>query len=112
MKFDLIRPCDNCPFRSDKVAYLSEERVREICDSLLCDMTFSCHKTNSYDDDGVVETKDSQHCAGALIFLERINRPNQLMRIAERLGFYDRRGLDMSAPVFKDADAMAEAQGD
>lgn len=39
------------------------------------------------------------HCAGALIFLEKRNRPNQMMRIAERTGSYDRRTLDMKAPV-------------
>lgn len=29
------------------------------------------------------------HCAGAMIVLEHEERPNQIMRIAERLGFYD-----------------------
>ena len=35
-----------------------------------------------------------------MILLEKIERPNQLMRIMERLGFYDREKLDMTAPVF------------
>lgn len=39
------------------------------------------------------------HCAGALIFLEKRYRPNQLMRISERLGMYDRTKLDMKAKV-------------
>jgi hypothetical protein len=30
MNFDLVRPCGDCPFRSDKRAYLRPERVREI----------------------------------------------------------------------------------
>lgn len=49
----------------------------------------------------IVPTKDSQHCAGALIFLEKIEEPHQMMRICERLGMYDRTKLDMDAPVFE-----------
>jgi hypothetical protein len=33
-----------------------------------------------------------------------------MMRIGERLGLYDRRKLDMRAPVFASFDAMARAQ--
>ena len=51
---------------------------------------------------------NAEHCAGALIFLEAQEQPNQMMRIAERLGLYDRRKLDMESPVFDDADAMAD----
>ena len=65
---------------------------------------FPCHKSAEevQDDDGFSEfraTEGSVHCAGALIFLEKRNRPHQMMRICERLGFYDRRKLDMTAKV-------------
>ena len=111
MKFDLIRPCANCPFRSDRPGFLTAARVEEIVDSMVGEQrTFSCHKTNSFDDGEAIETKNSQHCGGALIFLERMERPNQLMRIAERFGFYDRTKLDMSSPVFETMDEMMEAQ--
>lgn len=109
MKFDLVRPCADCPFRSDKKFHLARGRAREILRGITReDKTFSCHKTNARDDeDGdLVETADSQHCAGALIMLERMERPNQMMRIAERLGLYDRRKLDMSSPVYKTEAAM------
>ena len=36
--------------------------------------------------------------------LEHNQEPNQMMRIMERLGFYDRTKLDMDAPVFKSYD--------
>jgi hypothetical protein len=108
MKFELVRPCKDCPFRSDITFYLTPKRVREILDSITTrQQTFSCHKTNSFEDDGeIVETKDSQHCAGAMILLERINRPNQMMRIAERLRIYDRAKLEMESPVFRTPAAM------
>lgn len=110
MKFDLIRPCADCPFRSDKKFYLAKGRAREIIDGITREQkTFSCHKTNTScdDEDGMMrETEKSQHCAGALIMLERMNKPNQMMRIAERLGMYDRTKLDMSSPVYRTPAAM------
>lgn len=109
MKFELTRPCAKCPFRNDIKPYLLSARIAEITEGLLGDLTFSCHETNSEDDDGdTVETKDSQHCAGALIFLEKLDRPNQMMRIAERMGFYDRHKLDMDSPVFDNPECMIE----
>jgi hypothetical protein len=110
MKFDLIRPCKDCPFRSDIPGFLTKARVREIIDGITRGQaTFTCHKTNEFDDSGTVETKDSQHCAGALIFLERLDQPNQMMRWMERIGVYDRSKLDMESPVHT-AKSMVAAQ--
>lgn len=109
MKFELKRPCKHCPFRSDRDPFLQYERAAEIRDTLLSDGTFSCHETNEFTEDGdALETRESQHCAGALIALEHMEKPNQLMRTAERLGFYDRSKLDMAAPVFKDLNDWVE----
>lgn len=102
MNFDLTKPCKECPFRNDRPGYLHPERVEEITDALFSDQTFQCHKT--------IDKGKPQHCAGALIFLEANEAPNQMMRIMERLGTYDRTKLDMSAPVFTDADSMIEHQ--
>lgn len=116
MNFDLKRPCKDCPFRTDVKPYLTASRAREITDAITRQQaTFSCHKTNQLvdGDDGeneVLETGKSQHCAGALIMLERLERPNQMMRIAERLGMYDASKLDMDAPVFDSPRAMVAAQ--
>ena len=75
------------------------DRLREFCAG-----EFPCHKSAEIveDDETGTEfmaTEKSVHCAGALIFLEKRNRPHQMMRICERLGLYDRRKLDMSAKV-------------
>jgi len=102
MKFDLTKPCVNCPFRSDKPGFLHPERVKEITDALFNDQTFQCHKT--------INNGKSQHCAGAMIFLEANEAPNQMMRIMGRLGAYDYTKLDMDSPVFTDADDMIEHQ--
>jgi hypothetical protein len=105
--FALKRPCGNCPFRADRTPFLDRDRVREIADSLHADASFHCHKTVSYPaEDGAGEvTPDSKHCAGALITMEREGFANQMMRIGERLGFYNPADLAMDAPVHDSLDA-------
>lgn len=105
MKFDLTKPCKECPFRTDRPGYLRADRVEEITDALLGGQTFQCHKT-------IRAGVEDQHCAGALVFLEANERPNQMMRIMERLGAYDRNKLDMDGPVFVDACEMMNHQPD
>lgn len=85
MKFDLKIPCKDCPFikGSSTNITLSEDRLEEIKEGLENDQTFICHKTLDS------PSPQQQHCAGALIYLEKQERPNQMMRIAERLGRYD-----------------------
>jgi len=114
MKYDLRKPCPHCPFRNDIKPYLTPERVEEIQDGLYRG-TFACHDTtvcsDNGDDDGeMVETKDSQHCAGALILKEKLGESSQMMRIAERLGLYDHRKLDMTSPVYDCFEDMIDAQ--
>lgn len=113
MNYNLTKPCANCPFRNDIQPYLRPERVEEIEHSLVRS-EFPCHKTIKYTDQHWHgrETPKTEHCAGALILLEKIEQPSQMMRIAERIGLYDRRRLDMGAPVFDDFEEMRFAQGD
>ncbi|MDB4330109.1 DUF6283 family protein [bacterium] len=96
MNFNLKKPCDKCPFRKDVTPYITkgsaQEKLRGITQG---DTTFTCHKTLDKND------KDQEHCGGALIFLEKIEMPNQMMRICERIGMYDYKELDMSQPVFE-----------
>ncbi len=108
MKYTLTTPCSNCPFRKDKPFYLP--RARDICEGLLeQDAYFSCHKTMDYEKSSQgKETENTQHCAGALIFLEQQDRPHQMMRIAERLGLYDRTNLNKKIPVYKSTDEMVK----
>lgn len=108
--FALKRPCGNCAFRTDRVPFLDRERAQDISDSLAADASFHCHKTVDYSsEDGEGEiTQESKHCAGVLIVLERMDRPNQMMRIAERIGFYDRTALVMDSPVPESLDEWVE----
>lgn len=109
--FGLISPCSNCPFRSDGAGVpLRRARVRAIERALILH-TFSCHKTIAHDDEGEpVDLPTTMHCAGALILLEKLERPSQMMRIGERLGIYDRHKLNMDAPVYPSFRAMEAAQ--
>lgn len=96
MDYTMRSPCDQCPFLAKNRRAYSTERLEAFASG-----AFHCHKTGTTDDDtgNFIATKNSLACAGALIYLERRNRPNQMMRIAERLGLYDHGKLDMSAPV-------------
>lgn len=112
MRFDLTTPCKDCPFRTDITFYLTRGRVYEIWSGITdLDGTFSCHKTVEYDDDGnhVRSNPKEQHCAGAMIALMKLEQPNQMMRIAGRIGSLDLDNLDMDAPVFDDVEDMADA---
>jgi hypothetical protein len=113
VKYTMTNPCPHCPFRYDVPAYLKQERAEEIIEAIVDRQGyFPCHETTveSGEDDGyeLTTTPNSQHCAGAMIMLEHMEMPNQLMRIMERLGMYDRRKLNMGAPVFEDAEQFIE----
>ena len=95
MNYNLTEPCDQCPYLiGSGFGWLSlGQHARG---------EFACHKACDVDEetgDFVERGKKTPHCAGALIFLEKQNAPHQMMRISERLGFYDRRKLNMDAPV-------------
>jgi hypothetical protein len=109
--YSMTSPCKHCPFRNDITPYLHPGRVREI-EASLERAEFPCHKTTDSDRDEEQQyhpTGSEIHCAGALILLEKLERPSQMMRICERLQIYDRRKLDMEAPVFDSFDEMVQA---
>lgn len=105
MFFKLKRPCKNCPFLKEGGVPLAKGRLEGIIEDIgEKDMDFTCHKTIDYSSQ-MVETEEgeetfvrdyerNQHCAGALIYLEKMNRPNQAMRLGERLGLYNRFELE------------------
>lgn len=111
MKYDLVNPCKECPFRNDIPPYLTVERVVEIWNSLHRS-EFPCHETVTYDDDGepIRGGDKERHCAGALILKEKMGDSSQMMRICERLGMYDRSKLNMDAPVFDEIEDMIDCQ--
>lgn len=97
MKYSLTTPCAECPYLKKMAHGFTLRRLVE----MIGEGEFHCHKTGTQDEEtgDYVKTEDSVHCAGALIFLEKRNKPNQLMRISERLGMYDHTKLDMTAKV-------------
>jgi hypothetical protein len=99
LNFDLVRPCADCPFRSDRPFGLRRERCEEIAAALFRrNRTFICHKTKD-------DRRNQQHCAGALILHEKLGQPNWRIRFAAHLGLLDRSRLDLDAPV---VDAIAD----
>lgn len=110
MKFNLKQPCKDCPFIRTGTMFqsLSPGRMEGIVHSITeKGQTFPCHKTINY---GERDTLNEQHCAGALLYVERLNetkgyQTNQMLRIAERLGLYDHSILNMDYPdIIKEDD--------
>lgn len=106
MKFDLLRPCRDCPFRVDRPGYLHAARAQQIIDGLLADDMewFGCHKTTEHrdDDEGYGEricVEATQQCAGSLILLWRLRQLNVVTRIAVALGMIDLDAIPLDAPV-------------
>lgn len=77
------------------------------------DGTFPCHKTTVHDDEGDRIPRDKEvHCAGALLFMEKVNEgATQIVRIAERLGLYDRTKLTGSETVYDSVKQMVAGHG-
>ena len=96
MKYTMTSPCDQCPFlnTSQMRRGFSLARLRAFASG-----EFPCHQTADGESGEYVATEKSVHCAGALIFNEKRNQPHQMMRICERLGFYDMTKLNMDADV-------------
>jgi hypothetical protein len=113
----LTRPCSLCPFRNDIRPYLTPARVAEIKRSVINgQQDFLCHSTVDYDrededdDEPRAQREGEKRCAGMTILCEKLSRPTQMMRIDERIGFYDARKMQMDAPVFDTFDEMIAAQ--
>jgi len=94
MNYRMTEPCDACPYLIG--SGFSWRSLQSHASG-----EFGCHKACNLDDEsGVYEPhKKTPHCAGALIFLEKQNKPHQMMRICERLGLYDRTKLNMDSSV-------------
>lgn len=99
MNYKMTTPCDACPYL--KGSGFTWKSLLEHASG-----EFACHKACDLGEDGNFQQKakdKSPHCAGALIFLEKLEAPHQMMRICERIGYYDHTKLDMSAPVVESA---------
>jgi hypothetical protein len=84
------------------------ERIAEITEAA----AFQCHKTVDYSGDDGPESGDKpQQCAGLMAMLHREGKPNQMMQLAERLGFegFDPEKLDPDGVCYESIDdAMCE----
>jgi hypothetical protein len=111
--FDLKRPCAACPFRKGmgKRFGLPCARLREIRRAT----AFQCHATVDYkafDDDEKRQGDRPQQCAGLMTLLHRLNQPNQIMQVAERLGHLNPATLDPKHEVYATwAEAMRAHRG-
>lgn len=75
---------------------------------MLHEATFPCHETTvaTGNEDGDLGWGDTtEHCAGALIILEKFELYTQPLQIGERLQIYHPERLDMSSPVFDSVEA-------
>ena len=119
-RYDMKRPCTNCPFRTDDTAirFANKARAEEIEASAYL-FGFPCHTTADYreDDngdrgnDGFVFGEGSQHCVGYLIMLLKVagGRPwpgiGDDVRLLEQLTSL----VDFDAPVFDGPDDFFRA---
>jgi hypothetical protein len=103
MKFDLRRPCAECPFRPDRPGFLCRARAEEIAGALRMGATFTCHKTLAR------RKANRQHCAGARLTLLHDGYPEpQLAQVGERLGALTVAPLDPEAPAFDSLRAFVD----
>lgn len=105
MLYTLKSPCQCCPFRTDIKFPLN--RAKDIADGLLNDRPFACHNTTTTKGRSV-KHKDAQHCAGALIVLEKMNKPHQAMLLGMILNKYNNRDLKLDSPVYDTLDEFVE----
>jgi hypothetical protein len=116
MRFNLRRPCPNCPFRIDIAGYLRRERARDIIEALLADdwSWFGCHETTEYIEDEETSLGDqacvdsTQQCVGSLILLLKLGRPNVATRIAAAIGLIDLDAIEMTVPVADSVEGFIE----
>ena len=78
--------CKTCPFRKNGLRHLGNARASDIISAIFDDKKyFQCHKDNN--------REEKNMCVGSMLMLESKGRPNQMMRIGERVGEYDRMSL-------------------
>lgn len=95
----LQQACANCPFRSDRLFFLSKPRKQEIADSLRREELFNCHKTIRYGD---LDHSREMFCAGALMTMINEGLHTLPMQLGERLGLWnlDEFRKNFKIPVF------------
>lgn len=96
MKFNLKKPCAECPFHLDNAKSYGPKRLAQFAET----GCFPCHKTATLRRGSYHATVKSSVCAGMLIYNEKRGLDPVGMQLAERLLNWKRDELDLSAPVF------------
>lgn len=115
-RFDIKKPCRDCPFRKDGVMLesLREGRIEEILTNVLEeDGFFPCHKTVDYNDENSQGLQDgNQFCAGALIALEKADKTlaNRNTRIGRIFNMYDPADLSGHDEVIEPKDYLKRVE--
>jgi len=117
--YDLKKPCENCPFRTDSTAirFSCIERAAEIEESAYRN-GFPCHLSAVYrdetfegsGDEGYVEGEKTQHCAGYMIM--QINQGEHAWPGVDNdedvvEAFAEK--MDRNAPIFDSTDDWLQA---
>lgn len=111
MKFNLKKPCNNCPFRKNsQQGWLGEERADEVANYAFQDSTFACHKTTGVEKGKEIPTDEHSQCAGAMILLDKEQGiySNMLFRLANRLFNFNPNQLEGYDLVFDNRQEMIE----
>jgi hypothetical protein len=113
IRYDLKKPCADCPFRkdakyhggvmSDLPKYIEKGNAKEL--------VHTCHKTDPRSDspEGQKYTGEVQHCAGLLLMMhqnQRLIGPHQLSAWLTKK--WDRDSMDTSIKVFKNLKEMGK----
>jgi hypothetical protein len=97
--FALSRPCGNCPFLKEGAIDLAPGRLESIVEEIVNDdlSTFHCHKTVYRPSTARRPKAERSMCAGAMIYLEKVNRPTVGMRLGHLCGAYDAEAMQANA---------------
>lgn len=108
MKFEIKRPCAECPFRRDCSPYL--RRANEIRDQMRDDhYWFACHETTGAKGGRRVKPAEQSHCMGLAKVLWRERNLNIAMRLALTFGLLTVEQLDAKRPaVFRNLDEFVK----
>lgn len=101
-------PCKTCPFRTTKSGLrgLGTERAEEIAESLSRGESFTCHS------DLDKPAKRRNQCVGAMLILDKLKQPNQIMQVAGRLGMFNVTELRGRDAVFDNFDDWVSVQAE
>lgn len=105
MRFDLKRPCAQCPYtRGDTAVRLPESRTASLISYALEEpgSTFPCHKTVRNED------VEEQFCAGLLLFAEKQQVETHMLRMAKVMRLYNPEDMSGHENVFDSAEEMME----